>query len=211
MRDLVLIPILFAAALAGAGATVRAAAQTPPSAPTALEQTRKTLDETRVIIDSDRPHNDKLKALHELLEGFLDTDTMGRTALDQHWGKFTAAQQKEFLSLFRELFQRTYVQKLLLFDRPDFEYVGQESEGDHVRVDTKILTPRDDFAVTYQFRERDGGWHAFDIRIEDLSLTTNFRRQLDRLLAKTSPANLLARMRRKYGNAGADAEPEAGF
>jgi phospholipid transport system substrate-binding protein len=206
--------LALAGLLTGGIATGRAAAPTPAATAaagvTALDQTRKTLDKTRVIIDSDRPHNDKLAALHALLEGFLDTDTMGRTALDQHWGKFTAGQQKEFLKLFRELFQRTYVQKLLLFDRPDFEYVGQESEGDHIRVDTKILTPRDDFAVTYQFRQRGEAWAAFDIRIEDLSLTTNFRRQLDRLLAKTSPASLLDRMRRKYGASGAE-DSGAGF
>ena len=64
-----------------------------------------------------------------------------RAALDQHWPKFSAAQQKEFLSLFRELFQRTYVQKLLLFERPDFGYVGEERLANGTaRVDTKIIT-----------------------------------------------------------------------
>ena len=185
------------------------AADPPPAAAnaagtSALDHTRRTLDQTRVIIDSDRSHNEKLAALHELLETFLDTDTMGRSALAEHWGRFSRMQQTEFLVLFRELFQRTYVQKLLLFDRPDFEYVGQETVGDYIRVDTLILTPRDEFAVTYQFRQHGGGWLASDIRIEDLSLTTNFRRQLDRLLAKASPDNVLDRMRRKYGTANGD-------
>lgn len=199
------------AILAGALMLHAAAATASPATPVAetpatevgtpLAYTRKTLEQTRVIIDSDRSHNDKLAALHDLLETFLDTDTMGRTALDEHWGRFSAAQQAEFLKLFRELFQRTYVQKLLLFDRPDFEYVGEETVDDHVRVDTLIVTPRDEFAVTYKFHRRDGNWLAADIRIEDLSLTTNFRRQLDRLLAVSSPAALLDRMRRKYGTA----------
>ncbi len=169
---------------------------------TPLEFTRTTLEQARAIVDSERTHNEKLAALFELLRGFLDTDTMGRAALDRHWSQFNAAQQKEFLTLFRELFQRTYVQKLLLFERPDFAYVGEERIGDAMRVDTKILTPRDEFAVTYQFRQVGGRWLATDIQIESLSLTANFRRQLDGLLEKSSVENVLDRMRRKYGTRG---------
>jgi hypothetical protein len=50
----------------------------------------------------------------------------------------------------------------------------------------------------------DGRWMATDIQIEDLSLTANFRRQLDRLLSAGSPADVLARMRKKYGPGGED-------
>ena len=176
---------------------------------TPLDYTRTTLEQTRSIVDSTRTHDEKLAALAALLKTFLDTDTMGRAALDQHWSKLSPAQQKEFLSLFRELFQRTYVQKLLLFERPDFGYVGEERlPGGTARVDTKIITPRDEFAVTYQMRPDGDHWLATDIKIEDLSLTTNFRRQLDRLLAKSSVEEVLGRMRKKYGPGGKDAEDE---
>jgi phospholipid transport system substrate-binding protein len=173
-----------------------------------LEQTRATLQQTQVIVDSTRTHNEKLADLSALLKNFLDTDTMGKAALDKHWAEFTAAQQKEFLTLFRELFQRTYVQKLLLFERPDFAYVGEEINGAQARVDTKILTPRDEFAVAYQMRAAGDKWLATDIKIEDLSLTKNFRRQLDRLLSKSSPNDVLDRMRRKYGPGGRGGEDE---
>lgn len=174
-----------------------AAAAAPATTP--LEYTRAVLEQTRTIVDSTRTHNEKLAALSELLKTFLDTNTMGRQALDKNWKRFTPAQQTEFLTLFRELFQRTYVQKLLLFERPDFAYVGEQRQDGTARVDTKIVTPRDEFAVTYEMRLAGDRWLATDIKIEDLSLTANFRRQLDRLLAKASVEDLLNRMRRKYG------------
>ena len=179
------------------------------AAPTPLQYTRSILEETRRIVDSADPRNVKLAALSELLGKFLDTDTMGRAALGKNWEKFTPAQQKEFLTLFGELFQRTYVQKLLLFERPDFEYVGESVEGDTARADTKIVTPRDEFAVVYRLRRDRDRWLATDIQIEDLSLTTNFRRQLDRMLEKSSPTDVLDRMRRKYGPGGKGGEDEA--
>lgn len=174
-----------------------------------LEQTRSTLEQTRAIVDSDRTHNDKLAALSALLSKFLDTDTMGRAALGRHWAAFSASQQKEFLTLFRELFQRTYVQKLLLFERPDFGYVGERLlDATTAQVDTKIITPRDEFAVAYRMRREGERWLATDIQIEDLSLTTNFRRQLDRLLTAGSPADVLDRMRKKYGPDGKGGEDD---
>ena len=179
------------------------------SAATPLEYTRATLEQTRAIVDSNRTHDEKLVALSALLKNFLDTDTMGRGALDKHWSQFSPAQQKEFLVLFRELFQRTYVQKLLLFERPDFGYVGEELAGNGTaRVDTKIITTRDEFAVTYQMRSEGDRWMATDIKIEDLSLTANFRRQLDRLLLKSSVEEVLGRMRKRYGPSGKGGDDE---
>jgi len=171
-------------------------------AATPLDYTRTTLDQARAIVDSGRTHNAKLDALSALLKDFLDTDAMGQAALDKYWTRFSAAQQKEFLALFRELFQRTYVQKLLLFEKPDFAYVGEQRFDGTARVDTKIVTPRDEFAVTYQLRSQGDRWLATDIKIEDLSLTNNFRRQLDRLLSKSSVEEVLGRMRKKYGPEG---------
>jgi phospholipid transport system substrate-binding protein len=167
-----------------------------------LEYTRTTLERARAIVDDAHTHNEKLAELSALLKNFLDTDAMGHAALDTRWASFTPAQQKEFLSLFRELFQRTYVQKLLLFEKPEFAYVGEERVNSTARVDTKIVTPRDEFAVTYQLRPDGDRWLATDIKIEDFSLTANFRHQLDRLLSKSSVEDVLGRMRRKYGTGG---------
>ena len=100
------------------------------------------------------------------------------------------------------------MQKLLLFEKPDFGYVGETVTDGKARVDTKIITPRDEFAVTYQLRQDGERWLATDIKIEDMSLTMNFRRQLDRLLSKSSPEDVLGRMRKKYGPNGAGGDED---
>lgn len=172
---------------------------TETPATTALEYTRVTLEKARAVVESDRSRDERLTELDELLVHFLDTDTIGRTALGTHWRRFTPRQKKEFLSLFRVLFQRTYVQKLLLFERPEFAYRGQHRANDHTIVDTKIITPKNEFSVSYRLRPERGRWMAVDVQVEDLSLTANYRRQLDRILKTSSVENLLDRMRRRYG------------
>jgi phospholipid transport system substrate-binding protein len=177
----------------------------PARAASPLEYTRTTLDQARAIVASDQTHNEKLAALSVLFSKFLDTDAMGREALGAHWSSFTPEQQKTFLGLFRELLQRTYVQKLLLFENPKFVYTGEQSTGAGAVVDTKIVTPRDDFDVTYRLTPAGDNWQATAITVEDVSLTSNLGSQLNDLLKRMSVDDLLTLMRRKYGNSGGEA------
>jgi phospholipid transport system substrate-binding protein len=166
----------------------------------ALQYTRATLEQARGIVASDQTHNEKLQALSSLFKNFLDTDEMGRIALGDHWANFTPAQRKEFLVLFGRLLERTYVQKLLLFEQPRFAYGGEKAVGGGTRVDTSIITARDDFAVVYLLHPDGERWLATSIKVENVSLTENLASQLDRLLSKSSVENVLDLMRRKYGN-----------
>ncbi len=165
-----------------------------------LEYTRATLEQARAIVSSDQNHNDKLAALSVLFTKFLDTDAMGRAALGKHWSSFTPQQQKEFLVLFRRLFQRTYVQELLLFDKPRFAYVGETRLDGEAIVNTKIITPRDEFSVVYQLRPEGELWQVTRITVEDVSLTANLGSQLNDLLSRDSVEDVLNLMQRKYGS-----------
>jgi phospholipid transport system substrate-binding protein len=178
----------------------------PARAGGALDYTRTTLEQAKVIVAGSQTHNEKLAALSVVFSKFLDTDAMGREALGPHWSSFTPDQQKEFLVLFRQLLQRTYVQKLLLFDNPNFLYAGEQSTGAGAVVDTKIVTPRDQFDVTYRLKPVGNTWMATSITVEDVSLTANLGSQLNDLLSRNSVDDVLTLMRRKYGNTGAEAQ-----
>jgi phospholipid transport system substrate-binding protein len=169
-----------------------------------LDYTRTILQQARTIAAGNQTHNEKLAALSALFGKFLDTDAMGREALGEHWSSFTPKQQKEFLELFRELLQRTYVQKLLLFENPDFVYAGQQLTGNGATVDTKIVTPRDQFDVSYRLTLDGDNWIATALVVEDVSLTANLGSQLSDLLTRMSVDDLLTLMRRKYGNPGGE-------
>jgi phospholipid transport system substrate-binding protein len=177
-----------------------ASASTPP-----LDYTRTVLEQARAIVANNQTHNEKLAALSTLFSKFLDSDAMGREALGSHWADFTPAQQTQFLALFRNLMERTYVQKLLLFENPNFIYAGQQITGNSATVDTKIVTPRDQFDVTYKLIPAGASWTATAITVEDVSLTANLGSQLNDLLRRMSVPDLLTLMQRKYGNPGGEA------
>jgi phospholipid transport system substrate-binding protein len=177
----------------------------PARAASPLDYTRSTLEQARTIVAGNQTHDQKLAALSTLFDKFLDTDEMGREALGPHWSSFSPDQQKEFLALFRQLLERTYVQKLLLFENPNFVYAGQQLTGSGAIVDTKIVTPRDEFDVTYRLAANGDDWRATAITVEEVSLTRNLGSQLNDLLTRMSVDELLTLMRRKYGNTGGEA------
>lgn len=171
----------------------------PVSALGPLDYTRSILERATAIVVSNHTHNQKLAELSALFRQFLDTDSMGREALGDHWATFTPDQRKEFLPLFHELMEQTYVAKLLLFENPKFVYISSAEVGDGAEVLTRIVTPNDEFEVTYRLKPYDDHWMTNRIIVEGVNLSSNLGSQLDDLLSKMSAPELIALMQRLYG------------
>jgi phospholipid transport system substrate-binding protein len=162
-----------------------------------LQFTRDVLARSNVIVRGPGDRKQKLQALSDLLRGFLDTNALARLAAGKNLENRSPAEVDEFLRLFHEFFVRTYVQRLLLFDAPEFAFGQETIEGDQARVATEVVTPGDRFAVDYQMHRAAEGWRATDIVVEGVSLARNFRSQFDAAVAKDSFQGLLERLRAK--------------
>ncbi len=167
-----------------------------------LALTRDVLSRSNAIVRGPGDRKQKLAELSDLMRGFLDTDALAHLAADKHLQGRSPAEVDEFLRLFHEFFVRTYVQRLLLFDAPDFEFGDETVTDDTATVATKVVTPGDRFAVDYTLKKTPSGWRATDIKVEGVSLATNFRAQFDNAVAKDSFAGLLERLRAKVGAPG---------
>jgi phospholipid transport system substrate-binding protein len=162
-----------------------------------MARTRQVLEQSSVIVKGPGDRKQKLTALSDLLRDYLDTEALARLAAGKHLEGRSDAVVKEFLSLFHEFFVRTYTQRLLLFDAPDFAYGAETVNGDTARVATEVVTSGDRFAVDYKLRKTPTGWRAVDIDVEGVSLAGNFRSQFDTAVAKDSFQGLLDRLRAK--------------
>ena len=173
-----------------------------PASPTdgPLGLTRDVLGQSNVIVRGEGDHAQKLAALTELLRGFLDTDALARLAAGPHLEGPSPEEVQEFLALFHAFFVRTYVQRLLLFDAPDFTYGDETITGDEAHVPTHVVTPGDSFAVDYTLHRTTAGWRVTDIVVEGVSLARNFRSQFDAAVAKDSFQGLLDRLRAKVAS-----------
>ena len=165
--------------------------------PGPMAYTRQVLQKSHELVAGPGERKQKITALNALLRTFLDTDAMGRKAMGRHLDGRSPEQVSAFLDVFRELFVRTYVQRLLLFDVPEFGFREETIKGDDATVATEIITPKDRFGVNYRMHRTADGWRATDILVEEASLGDNFRSQFDAALAKESFDSLMARLQKK--------------
>src|SRR5262249_35041620 len=110
-----------AALLAALGATTTWGADESPRG-----RPKPVLQRSHDLVVGPGEHKQKVRTLNDLLRDFLDTDAMGRAAMGKHLDGRSPAEVRSFLDVFRELFVRTYVQRLLLFDAPDFGFRGEK-------------------------------------------------------------------------------------
>jgi len=158
---------------------------------------KKTLDAALVAAHAGGSRDENLASLRAVARDILDTRAMGRRAMGDVLAAQPPEQQEAYLELFDELIVRAYLQKLLLFQDPHFDYGAPKGGGDVVIVRTKIVTAKDEYGVDYEMRERDGRWVATDVIVEGISLTDNYRSQFSSLLRDRSFQELLDLMRNK--------------
>ena len=190
MRRAVALSLALATALA-----TRPVPAADAEGPMAL--TRRILTRSNEIVRASGDRKQKLAALSDLLRGFLDTEALADRAAHKHLAGRSPEEVAEFQRLFHDFFVRTYTQRLLLFDAPDFAFGKETVTGDDAQVATEVITPNDRFAVDYTLRRGAGGWRATDIKVEGVSLAQNFRAQFDAAVAKDSFQGLLERLRAK--------------
>lgn len=163
----------------------------------ALESVKETLSAAHDAVTGDGTREEKLASLRAVARLMLDTRAMGRRAIGDVLEAQPPDQQAEYLELFDHVIVRAYLQKLLLFRKPRFEYHRPERQGEIVLVRTRIITPKDEYSVDYEMLERDGRWVATDVIVEGVSLSDNYHEQFASLLRGRSFEELLELMRQK--------------
>jgi len=134
--------------------------------------------------------------LREVADDLFDFPEMARSSLGYHWATPSEKERAEFLVLFTDLLERSYVTTIENYAGEHIVYLSETIEGDYATVRSKILTTRGaEISVDYRLRRSAAGWSAFDVALEHVSLAANYREQINRVLRTASFATLLTRMR----------------
>jgi len=138
------------------------------------------------------------KLIREAVDERFDWEEMARRSLATHWAKRTAEERKEFVHLFSELLERTYMRKVEDFSGEKVLYEGETKEGDYATVKVKIVTKKDkEIPVEYRLKKEGNNWFIYDVSIEGVSLVNNYRTQFNSILLQSSYEDLVKRLREK--------------
>ena len=125
----------------------------------------------------------------------FDYEEMAQRALP-NWRQLSAGQRREFVSLFAELLEASYADKLMKYSGEKVTYVGERTDGDRAEVRTLLLRRNDRIPMNYRLLNTSG-WAVYDVVIEGVSLVNNYRAQIDAILARSSYDTLMERLEDK--------------
>jgi len=168
----------------------------------ATDQVRQTVDAVLdVLRDSElnRPAKkiEREKALREIIEKRFDFEEMARRSLARHWSRRTKEEQKEFVEMYSDLLENTYIQKIERYENEKVEYADEKTDGAYAVVKTRISGKGNAIPVDYKILRKDGRWSVYDIIIEGVSLVNNYRSQFDQVISSQSYEDLVRRLKEK--------------
>lgn len=146
--------------------------------------------------------------LREEISKAFDFDEMAKRSLGPAWRQRTPEERKEYVGLFRQVLENSYLGKVEAYQGEKIKY-GKESveEGRIATVETLIVTGKgQEIPLNYRMLKEKPGWRVYDVIIEEISLVNNYRSQFAGILQKSSFPDLLARLREMVKSSGSGSE-----
>ena len=206
------VPFMLAAALASGWLPARAqSTATETEAKSAVPQARPLelvkASITRVLA-ANGSGQQRVEARRVAAELF-DFDEMCRRMLAEHWQESSPYQQAEFVRLFTEMLERSYLRGLRSVPVGAMTFVSETVNGSYAQVDSRIATSRfGETSVEYRLLDHGDRWEVYDVVLDGVSLVSSYRSQFASVLRTSSFAQLLEKMRSRQQ---IDAQDEQGL
>jgi phospholipid transport system substrate-binding protein len=162
------------------------------------EQVRQYTDQVVKILENPELRSaDKRAAVRKAAIEIFDVNETARRALGTHWQARSASERDEFVRLFADLLERTYISKVDLFGGEQLRYTTESVDGDFAIVRAKVITKKgNEIPVEARLmRHGEQQWLIYDISVANVSLIANYRTQFDRIIRTSSYQDLVRKLR----------------
>ncbi len=163
----------------------------------------------KVLEDQDLKKEARAKerraAIRRVAENLFDFNETAKRSLARHWAQRTPAEREQFVALFTDLLERSYMSKIELFGGEKILINGEAIDEGTAVVRTKIVTKNgSEIPVDYRMLKRGNRWLVYDVVIENVSLIANYRAQFNRILSSSPYPELVKKMKANQAMAAAE-------
>ena len=141
------------------------------------------------------------KKIRRLVESLIDFQTLARKSLGRHWSELDDARKKEYVTLFTELVESSYLKKLKTRLSYQVHYGKVETNGGQAKVASRVIRVKHGRKmttdITYKLAKIGGRWKVVDVVTNEVSLTRNYRRSFGRIWRREGYEGLIRKMKRK--------------
>jgi len=161
-----------------------------------IDRVVRTLDEPE--LKKEGKVRERRAAVRRIAEDIFDFTETAKRSLGRHWQPRTSAERREFVDLFANLLERSYLSKIELYNGEKIAYLGDSIDGDGATVRTKIVTRQGtEVPVDYKMYRQGDRWLVYDVVIEGVSLIANYRTQFNKIIQTSSYQELVRKMKTK--------------
>ncbi len=134
-----------------------------------------------------------------LIRDRFDFEEMARRTLATHWGKRTAQEKEDFISVFSDLLEYSYIGKIEGYTNEKVTYDKEQvkGKGKYALVKTSIVTSSVSIPIDYKLIMKKKTWLVYDVVIEGVSFISTYRSQYNKIITSESFASLMKKMKEK--------------
>lgn len=167
------------------------------------DQIKQAIDKVISILtdpaleDPDRAE-ERRRLLRLAADERFDWDEMAKRSLARHWNTLTDQEKKEFVPIYADLLERTYMRKIDNYSGEKISYKAERVEGNYSKVRISVFTSRDvEIPVEYRLIKKGADWLIYDVSIEGVSLVNNYREQFNTIILRSSYDGLVEALKKK--------------
>src|SRR5437879_5371490 len=181
----------------------------PAAAGPPTEQLRQYTDQVlKLLEDPNLQGPDRRAAVRKAAIEIFDVQETAKRALGRHWQARTPAEREEFVQLFADLLERTYINKIDIYRGEKLVYTNEAVDGDYATVRARVVTKqRGDIPVDARMISRGDRWRIYDIQVETVGIIANYRAQFDRIIRSATYQDLVTRLKTKREEVLQEARP----
>ncbi len=192
--SLILVFLLMVWMLLSGGERVLASSENDP-----LVQVQKSVDEIFMILQSEElktpeKKDERKQRILTVVNRMFDFRGMARSSLGQNWNSLTTEERDSFVSLFASLIEQRYIGKIDAYSNQEVIYKNQRVKNNRARVYTAIIDKDLEIPIDYSLHMSQGKWLIKDLKIENVSLIANYRRDFNSIIRKEQFAGLVEKI-----------------
>jgi phospholipid transport system substrate-binding protein len=170
-----------------------------------MDQLQVAVDEILKILQSEElkepeKKDERNQLVLNVVTDMFDFREMARSSLGQSWNTITPEEQDTFVELFTTLVEQRYIGKIDSYNNQKVIYKKQLVRGDKAMVYTAIVDKDLEIPIVYRLENNNGKWLINDLKIENVSLIVNYRRDFDSIIRKEQFAGLVEKISKQLEN-----------
>jgi len=141
---------------------------------------------------------ERRKRIRTVVNQIFDFSEISQRSLGRHWQARTPAEREQFVALFGDLLENSYISKIESYSGEKIQYPGDVIDGDLAVVKTRIVTKQaTEIPIDYRMFLNGGRWAVYDVSIEGISLIGNYRTQFNAVVQRSGYPDLVAKLKAK--------------